>query len=404
MKAAVLAAAALAAAPAATDARAGFTADEVRRILQHSPLPPLPRDTSNALSDDAGAARLGHFLFFDKRLSGDDRFSCASCHDPAKGFADGRALSAGVGTGRRHTPALWNVAYNRWFFWDGRADSLWSQALKPLESRDEMAGSRDRVYRLVRDDAVLRAAYEAVFGAFPAQGDRAAVNRVFVSVGKALAAYQRRIVSRNAPFDAFAEGLRTGEEARLAALPEPARRGLKIFVGRGQCRTCHVGPNFTDGEFHDIGVPEGPGLQPDPGRADGVTTLLGDEFQAGGLFSDDTQSEAARSTAFLDPHGAARGQVKTPTLRNVARTAPYMHNGQLASLPDVLAHYSKLENRPPSGPHQEVVLAPLALSTDETTDLLAFLDALTDTSLDPALLRPPAPLSPSRSRRTTLRQ
>ena len=390
MKAAVLAAAALAAAPAATDGRAGFTADEVRRILQHSPLPPLPRDTSNALSDDARAARLGQFLFFEKRLSGDGRFSCASCHDPAKAFGDGRALSAGVGTGRRNTPALWNVAYNRWFFWDGRADSLWSQALKPMESRDEMAGSRERVYRLVRDDAALRAAYEAIFGALPAAGDRAAVNRVFVSVGKALAAYQRRLVSRDAPFDAFAEALRTGDEAGLAALPEPARRGLRIFVGRGQCRTCHVGPNFTDGEFHDIGVPEGPGLQPDPGRADGITTLLGDEFQAGGLFSDDTQSEAARSTAFLDPHGSVRGQVKTPTLRNVAGTAPYMHQGQMATLKDVLRYYSTLEGRRPPGPHDEKILAPLNLTEGELDDLVAFLESLTGAPLPAELLHPPA--------------
>ena len=392
MKAAVLAAAAMAAAAAPTPAggRAGFSADEVRRILQHSPLPPLPRDTSNSRSDDAGAARLGHFLFFEKRLSGDGRFSCASCHDPARGFADGRALSAGVGTGRRNTPALWNVAYNRWFFWDGRADSLWSQALKPLESRDEMAGSRDGVYRLVRDDAELRAAYEAVFGAFPAKGDRTDVNRVFVSVGKALAAYQRRIVSRNAPFDAFAEGLRAGDEARLAALSEPARRGLRLFVGRGQCRTCHVGPNFTDGEFHDIGVPDGPGLQPDPGRVHGITTLLGDEFQAGGLFSDDTQSEAARSTAYLDRHASVLGQVKTPTLRNVAATAPYMHQGQLATLKDVVRYYSTLEGRRPPGPHDEKILAPLNLTEGEMDDLVAFLESLTGEQLPAELLHPPA--------------
>jgi cytochrome c peroxidase len=375
-----------AAAPARRD---GFTPEEVRRILQHSPLPAPPRDTSNARSDDPAAARLGHFLFFDPRLSGNGHLSCASCHDPERGFADGRALSEGARQGRRNTPALWNVAYNRWFFWDGRADSLWSQALKPMESPDEMAGSRERIFRLVRDDGDLRGAYEAVFGAFPPKEDRASVNRVFVGVGKALAAHQRRIVSRGSPFDVFVEGLRAGDPARLAALSDPARRGLKIFVGRGQCRTCHAGPNFTDGEFHDIGVPPRAGLAPDTGRADGVARLQGDEFQAGGSFSDDPQSEAARSTAFLDPIAPA-GQVKTPSLRNAAATAPYMHQGQLATLRDVVRYYSTLEGRRPPGPHDEKILVPLRLDESETADLIAFLESLTGEPLPPELLRRPA--------------
>ena len=387
MSAAVLAAV-IAAAPIPSPPP-GFTADEVRRILQHSPLPPLPRDTSNARADDPKAARLGRFLFFERRLSGDGRFSCASCHDPARGFADGRTLSAGAAGGRRNTPALWNVAYNRWFFWDGRADSLWSQALKPMESKDEMAGSRETIYRLVRDDAALKAAYEEVFGPFPAASGRTAANQVFVGVGKAIAAYQRKLVTGRSPFDVFVEGLREGDPARRAALPEAAQRGLRLFVGRGQCRTCHVGPNFTDGEFHDIGVPPGPGLQPDPGRESGIAALLADEFQAGGMFSDDTQSEAARTTAFLDVHAPSRGQVKTPSLRNVASTAPYMHQGQLATLRDVVRYYSTLEGRTPPGPHDEKILAPLHLTDGEIDDVVAFLESLTGEPLPPELLAPP---------------
>ena len=377
-------------AAAAPALRHGFTADEERRIRQHSPLPAPPPDTSNARADDPAAARLGHFLFFDPRLSGSGHLSCASCHDPERGFADGRALSEGARRGRRHTPTLWNVAYNRWFFWDGRADSLWSQALKPMESPDEMAGSRERIFRLVRDDGELRGAYEAIFGAFPAAEDRASVNRVFVAVGKALAAHQRRIVSRGSVFDVFAEGLRAGDPARVAALSESARRGLKIFVGRGQCRTCHAGPNFTDGEFHDIGVPPGDGLAPDAGRADGVKRLRGDEFQAGGAFSDDRQGDAARGTAFLDTDAPVRGQVKTPSLRNVAATAPYMHQGQLATLDDVVRYYSTLEGRMPPGPHDEKILVPLRLDQGETADLIAFLESLTGAALPPELLRRPA--------------
>jgi cytochrome c peroxidase len=390
MKAAVLAASLLGLGAGAPVLRAGFTPAEVRRILQHSPLLAPPADTSNARSDDPAAARLGQFLFFDPRLSGNGHLSCASCHDPAKAFTDGRPVSEGVHRGRRNTPALWNVAYNRWFFWDGRADSLWSQALKPMESPEEMANTRDGVYRLVRDDAEIRAAFETVFGAFPAAGDRAAVNRVFASVGKALAAYQRRIVSRDAPFDAFAEGLRAGDPARMAPLSESARRGLALFVGRGQCRTCHVGPNFTDGEFHDIGVPPAAGLEKDTGRADGVTRLRNDEFQAGGAFSDDRQGEAARSTAFLDASAPSAGRIKTPSLRNVALTAPYMHQGQLATLRDVLRYYSTLEGRTPPGLHDEKILVPLHLTEQETADLIAFLESLTGAPLPSDLLRRPA--------------
>jgi cytochrome c peroxidase len=163
-------------------------------------------------------------------------------------------------------------------------------------------------------------------------------------------------------------------------------------VGKGQCRVCHAGPNFTDGEFHDLGIPSGPGLVPDAGRASGIATLLSDEFQAGGAFSDDTQSEAARATAFLDPHAPARGQVKTPSLRNVALTAPYMHQGQMKTLRDVVRFYSTHEGRAPAGPHDEKVLVPLHLEEGEIDDLVAFLESLTGAPLPPELLqRPPAP-------------
>jgi len=391
---------------AAAEEPVTFTDAEVKRFLQHSPLPPPPANETNAHADHAGAAALGQALFFEPRLSKGGDISCATCHQPERSFADGRALSRGVADGRRHTPSLWNVAYNRWFFWDGRADSLWSQALHPIEDPLEMAGSRAAVVAAVRGDARLRSAYEPVFGPLPAAGaGRADVNRAFANLGKAIEAYERRLLSRRAPFDVFVEGVREQDAAKQAALSPAARRGLKLFLGRGNCRTCHTGPTFSDGEFHAILLP--PTGVSDPGRLEGIERVVKDEFGAGGAFSDGTDGPRAQNVRFLSRAPHAQGQFKTPTLRNVARTAPYMHNGQLASLPDVLAHYSKLENRPPAGPHQEAVLAPLALSPDETADLLAFLDALTDTSLDPALLRPPgpaAPPSPSRSRRTTLRQ
>src|SRR5262249_10473588 len=141
-------------------------------IDQHSPLGAPPVDPSNSVADDEGAARLGQRLFFDRRLSSGE-VSCSTCHDPGHGFSDRKPVSEGVGQGRRHTPSLWNVAYNRWYFWDGRRDSLWSQALTPMESESEMGGTRLQVAHLVAADPELRGAYESVFGPLPDVSDLA---------------------------------------------------------------------------------------------------------------------------------------------------------------------------------------------------------------------------------------
>ena len=244
------------AATAVADDAVTFTDVEVKRLLQHSPLPLPPPDETNAKADDPQAARLGRTLFFDARLSGSGGLACASCHQPERSWTDGLPLAHGAGEGRRHTPSLWNVAYNRWYFWDGRADSLWSQALHPIESPLEMAGSRDAAVRVVRDDARLRGAYEAAFGPWLPGSDPATVTRVFVNLGKALEAFERTLLSRRAPFDVFAEALRAGDRDGQGALLPAAQRGAKLFVGRANCRLCHTGPTFSDGEFHDIGLAE----------------------------------------------------------------------------------------------------------------------------------------------------
>ena len=144
-----------------------FSASEISKILQQSPLPAPPDDATNAFGSSQAAAHLGQFLFFDPRLSASGTLSCATCHRPDSGWSDGKPLSEGAGRGLRRTPSLWNVAFNRWYFWDGRADTLWSQALKPLEGRTEMNGSRVRVASLIRTDPSLRLAYTRVFGALP---------------------------------------------------------------------------------------------------------------------------------------------------------------------------------------------------------------------------------------------
>jgi cytochrome c peroxidase len=372
------------AAPAVAEETVGFNEAEVKRLLQHSPLPPPPGDETNAKADDPAAVRLGRALFFEARLSGSGRLACASCHQPERSWTDGLPLAHGAETGRRHTPSLWNVAYNRWYFWDGRADSLWSQALQPIESPHEMAGSRDAVARLVREDAALHDSYEAAFGAVPAASDPDAAARVFVGVGKALEAFERTLVSRRAPFDLFVEALRRGDLAGQSVLGPAAQRGAKLFVGRGSCRVCHTGPAFTDGEFHDIGLKQA--ATPDPGRIAGIDLLRQGEFGARSPWSDAIDGPRAQNTRFLARPPHAQGQFKTPTLRNVALTAPYMHDGRMATLADVLAHYSSLPGLGTPGPHQETVLKPLALTPAEAADLIAFLESLTDAAVPPDLL------------------
>jgi cytochrome c peroxidase len=403
-----------------------FSDQEVRRILQHSPLPDPPSDPSNGVETDPRAARLGQFLFFDPRLSRGGSVSCATCHIPEQGFADRLSLSQGEGRGERHTMSLVNVAHQRWFFWDGRAATLWSQALGPIERASEMDGSRVDCARLVTSDAELKAAYEAVFGPAPDVSDptqfpagarpatsvrddrhlawevmtpenRDAVNLVFANVGKALAAYQRRIMSGAAPFDRFADGLRSNDRSMISAISPEAQRGAKLFVGRADCRSCHSGPTFTDGEFHNTGVPPlADGPQRDAGRFAGIALLSADPFFFAQRFSDDGGELHRFKVEGLVRSAENLGQFKTPSLRGVAETAPYMHQGQLATLTDVLQFYSTLEGAVLPTHHSEAVLRPLNLTDGEIADLLAFLQSLTGSPVDPTLLsRPESPRLPS---------
>jgi cytochrome c peroxidase len=233
-----------------------------------------------------------------------------------------------------------------------------------------------------------------------AHDDRGAANRIFANVGKAIAAYERRIVSRDAPFDRFVAGLRDGDPGELAALGAGAQRGLALFVGRANCGVCHVGPSFTDGEFHDTGLARGPDGRLDAGRYDGVPALLEDEFNGLGTYSD-APDDPGRLTRFLASRPEHLGQFKTPTLRNVALTAPYMHDGRLATLEDVVRYYARIDPRTFVGHHREAILQPIALDDDDVRDLVAFLESLTGAPVDPVLTRPPSSASTASSRRSS---
>lgn len=392
-----------------------FTPEEIGRILEHSPLGLPPADPTNAVADQPQAAELGQVLFFDPRLSRDLTVSCATCHIPARGFTDGKAMAEAFHLHLK-VPTLWNVAWNRWFFWDGRSDSLWAQALKPLENPREHGGSRLQFAHLVERDPRLRSRYETVFGAlpdlsdprrFPPRGgpiddparpdlaeawcrvspeDQELIDRIFANLGKAIAAYERRLVSRRSRFDVFVEGLRDRDPEKQAALSPRERSGLKLFIGRGQCRLCHGGPNFTDGEFHNLGILSGP-HGPPPSRDRGLLELARDPFNSKGIFSDDRRAGEEKLN-YLSVSQDLWGEVKTPGLRNVAKTSPYMHQGQFTTLADVVRFYSDLRGMVQAGDQEHAILVPLRLRKDDAEALVAFLESLTDEALDPRLKSP----------------
>ena len=391
-------------------------------LLRASPLPPLPPDPTNRVADDPAAARYGQALFHDARFSRDGSVACATCHQVEHGLSDGRQLALGLALGTRSTPTLWNAAYHRWLTWDGRADSLWMQALDPPEDPREMDVTRAGVVRRIASVPEYRAAHTALFGELPAALDsadiperarparpgeaadtaevrawealsaevRAAIDRVYVDFGKALAAYQRRLVRGDAPFDCFVRGLRERDDRLVAALSPAAQRGAALFFGRANCVLCHSGPNFSDGEFHNNSLPTLDGQPPrDSGRYGGAAALKTSPFHAGGPFSDAPDGERALAVRQLRTSSETWGEFRTPSLRNLAGRAPFMHEGQLADLAAVVHFYDTLEGQSGRNHHQERLLVPLGLSEGDRADLLAFLEALEGAPLDPSWLGPP---------------
>jgi len=350
-----------------------YDGDGLQRILQHGPWPPAPRrDPSNRVSGQPAAIELGRSLFFEPRLSRTGTASCATCHVPALAFTDGKPRGQGFMLLDRNTPSLLNLSQQRWFGWDGAHDNLWAQSVRPLLDRREMASTPERVGRLLRSDQKLAAGYAAAFGHAPGTDDEA----LTVDVGKALAAFQETLVSAPTPFDAFRDALARGDFAAAAQYPEAAQRGLRIFIGRGNCAVCHFGPNFSNGEFADVGIPYflGEG-RVDEGRYGGIRRLLDSPLNLLGGFNDDPTRSTATGTRHVEQSQRNWGEFRVPSLRNLVHTAPYMHNGRLASLRDVVRHYSEL-NEDRLHADGEKILRPLRLQPSEVGDLVAFLESL----------------------------
>ena len=353
-----------------------FSPAEIRRISAMGPWPPPPiRDPSNRLSGNAAAIALGEKLFFDPRLSSDSSMSCASCHDPQQGWADGKPRALGRRTLDRNTPSLWNVGLQRWFGWDGANDSLWAQSLRPILEPAELASSEAHVARLIRGDPDLVCSWRKAVGV---DAETQSDQTVLVGVGKALASFQETLVTAQTPFDDFREALLGGNAAGTQRYPAAARRGLAIFVGKGNCTACHFGPTFSNGEFSDTGIPfflEGANV--DRARYGGIARLKASPFNLLGIFNDDPARSTAIGTRHVEQRHSNWGEFKVPPLRNVARSAPYGHNGSLATLDDVVRHYSALdEDRLHAD--GERILRRLDLTHAQSTDLVAFLRSLSD--------------------------
>ena len=373
-----------------------WSADELAtlRSLWIGSLEPLPADPSNRYADNPKAAALGKKLFFDSRFSGNKKISCATCHRDDYTFTDNLPLSHGMGTTSRRSMPLIGAAYNAWFFWDGRKDSLWAQALGPIESKVEHGISRTLSAYIISTH--YRDEYREIFGSFPeiteetqsfnarpAADDpmalkawvlmgpekREEVNRIYVNMGKAIGAYVRTIVPDPAPFDRYVAQLFANKDAGAnQILTDEEVAGLRLFIGKAQCTNCHNGPLFTNGDFHNIGLPGQDTASADSGRSLGITQVLSDEFNCLSIYSDASPRECYE-LRFIDTADQKYiGAFKTPTLRNVADRPPYMHAGQFATLGEVLDFYRNVAENPELG-HR-------GLTDKELHELAAFLRTL----------------------------
>lgn len=338
------------------------------RSLSLASLEPLRPDPTNRYADNERAAALGRDLFFDTRLSGNGKVACATCHVPSQDFQDGTPLGHGVGTTGRRTMPIAGTAHGAWFFWDGRADSQWSQALGPLENAVEHGGTRAQYARVIAEH--YRAVYAKVFGTLP---DRQDSSRVYANIGKAIAAYERTIKFEPSRFDRYVDAeLSHRQHTSADSFTEDEEAGLRVFLGKGSCTNCHNGALLSDDHFHNTGIPVASGAAADSGRATGVRQALNGEFNCTSRYSD-AKPEDCDELRFATTDGPELLHAfKTPSLRNVAVRGPYMDAGQFLSLEEVVDHYSAAP-RAPLG-HSE--LKPLRLSARERAQLVSFLRTL----------------------------
>ena len=364
--------------PAWTDAEI-----DALRSLSLASLPELPPDPSNAVADNPQAAAFGEQLFLDPRLSANGGISCSTCHQLVRQFTDGLPKGQAIGTSKRNTPSIIGSAYSPWLYWDGRRDSQWAQALSPLEDPNEHGSSRLQIVAVISGDDAYSASYQALFGdpGDVSGNDPVALNTAFANVGKAIAAFERTLLPAASRFDEYVDAVADGnEEEQEMLFRDDEVWGLRLFIGKANCTQCHNGPLFTNNEFHNTGVLSSPGELPDKGRVTGVQEVLADPFNCLGEYSDDPARQCAELT-FVRTGPELIGAVRTPSLRNVELTSPYMHKGQVATLAEALQHYNEAADAMIG--HNEA--KPLKLSSRELRQLEAFLKTLTALTVPDAI-------------------
>jgi cytochrome c peroxidase len=306
------------------------------------PLPPVIAPPGNPPS--SAKIRLGKELYFDTRLSADGTVSCATCHNPALGWSDEGPTSKGIHgqLGGRRAPPVSNAAYSPLQFWDGRSPSLEDQAKGPIQNPIEMGNTHQAMIQTVSAISVYQAEFKAVFGEGPITVDQ---------VAEAIAAFERTVVTTDSRFDRYARG----DHGSLNALE---KEGLEIFNGKGHCTACHWGPYFSDGRFHNLGVPA----------------------------KDPKNSDKGRYVVTNDPRDM--GAFKTPTVRDAARRAPYLHDGSEKTLESLIEFYDRGGGK---DPNLDPLMVPLGLSKHEKAALVAFIKSLDSLNPEVADVKPVVP-------------
>lgn len=409
-------------------------------------------DASNAYESNSAAATLGQKFFWDVRFSGginivgsrtvtgsivngavvasggsadytvgqSRKISCATCHDPNFGWADSTSrpnnFSLGADYTDRNAPTIFNAAQNTYLLWDGSVDSVWSVMRPAVEGNPHNFGRAGVAY-VICNSASYLASYTAIFGttdtaavcaSLPVGTPPAApnlwgktsgamytglsaalrlnVDRIFANYGKAIAAYEKLIVSKNSAFDQWANGNEN-------AMSVSQKRGLKVFINKGNCVRCHSGPNFSDGSFHNLGVPQNDliGTTYDEGRYSGVTKLLTTSttgngyYNTGSIYNDGASSRVSS----LSASSSDTGKFKVPTLRSVNKTGPYFHNGSFNSLWDVVNFYNFAGNGGNFPGTKDTILTTRRMNNEEMEDLVTFLMALEGEALSSTLTSKP---------------
>jgi cytochrome c peroxidase len=348
--------------------------DEIQQTLSFGPWPPRSQtDPSNKVSGDARAIALGAALFNDPILSVDGAFSCASCHDPAQAFATPQDRAMGRVRLDRNTPSVRNLAGLRWYGWGGKSDNLWAASLHPMTDSQEMAHSPESLKQAVSTSAYA-ADFEEIFGEIQTQDPEL----VLVNTAKLLSAFQETLTTERTPFDDFRDALERQDFAAAASYSDAAQRGLQLFLGRGNCVACHNGPLFSNNEFHDNGVPYFlTETTVDQGRFGGLNFLFSSAYTLDGVWTDDPEKHGAWTVQNVRRSHADFGTFRTPSLRGVTQTAPYMHDGSLKDLNAVLQHYSEIDTERLHA-DGEAILTQLHLSEQEVSDVTNFLKTLSN--------------------------